>query len=426
MKKIFTLFAVAAMALSASAQDYTISYTDGTVASSADMFDALNNQTWAPVDGLTCGDIKMFLFHSDAKTYSGGNTWNGTDPADFNKKKPVKFSNGAANAIVLPAGVKIGKIEFIGYCNSTGATSWISTLGVAEGNTYKELYTNTGDESVAYMSKDDCTAGNALGKITVDLSKNPASDVIYFKNGGKQPAFFINLYKAADTPAEPELPIAPAHTEGQEFSLTGEFPQGEFGTIKTPLTIDYTAKTLTFNEFLGGNATLTFSYEQRDPNAELTPNETMFYVNPTSGVTEAGELSGATVYDLDGLKNAAVVLKNNDVNTIKLNAPQLVGGTWTCMKYMTGNKFEFTVYLTSKNQQWVNDNWGEESAMGYFRLVANVPASATPTAIEDILGEDENAPVEYYNLQGVRISEPAAGQVVIRRQGSKVAKIIVR
>lgn len=248
MKKVFTLFAVAAMALSASAQDYTITYTDGTPASSDAMFDALNNQTWAPVDGLACGDIKMFLFHSDAKTYSGGNTWNGTDPADFNKKKPVKFSNGAANAIVLPAGVKIGKIEFIGYCNSTGATSWISTLGVAEGNTYKELYTNTGDESVAYMSKDDCTAGNALGKITVDLSKNPASDVIYFKNGGKQPAFFINLYKAADT----------------------------------------------------------------------------------------------------------------------------------------------------------------------------------PTGIDDIVSGDENAPVEYYNLQGVRINEPAAGQVVIRRQGSKVAKIIVR
>lgn len=35
---------------------------------------------------------------------------------------------------------------------------------------------------------------------------------------------------------------------------------------------------------------------------------------------------------------------------------------------------------------------------------------------------DENAPVEYYNLQGVRVSNPSNG-IFIRRQGSKVEKI---
>lgn len=39
---------------------------------------------------------------------------------------------------------------------------------------------------------------------------------------------------------------------------------------------------------------------------------------------------------------------------------------------------------------------------------------------------DENAPVEYYNLQGVRIAEPAAGQIVIRRQGNNVSKVYVK
>lgn len=48
------------------------------------------------------------------------------------------------------------------------------------------------------------------------------------------------------------------------------------------------------------------------------------------------------------------------------------------------------------------------------------------SAIEDVIDNDDNAPVEYYNLQGVRINEPAAGQVVIRRQGSKVSKVVVR
>ena len=37
---------------------------------------------------------------------------------------------------------------------------------------------------------------------------------------------------------------------------------------------------------------------------------------------------------------------------------------------------------------------------------------------------DENAPVEYFNLQGCRIAAPVKGQVVIKRQGTKVSKLI--
>lgn len=45
------------------------------------------------------------------------------------------------------------------------------------------------------------------------------------------------------------------------------------------------------------------------------------------------------------------------------------------------------------------------------------------SGIEDVT-VDNNAPVEYYNMQGVKISEPQAGQIVLRRQGSKVTKIV--
>ena len=46
--------------------------------------------------------------------------------------------------------------------------------------------------------------------------------------------------------------------------------------------------------------------------------------------------------------------------------------------------------------------------------------------ISDITVDNENAPVEYFNLQGMRINEPAAGQIVIRRQGTKTSKILVK
>ena len=37
-----------------------------------------------------------------------------------------------------------------------------------------------------------------------------------------------------------------------------------------------------------------------------------------------------------------------------------------------------------------------------------------------------NAPVEYFNLQGVRVANPEAGQLVIRRQGTTVEKVVLR
>ncbi|MCC8037445.1 MAG: hypothetical protein LIP02_04810 [Bacteroidales bacterium] len=40
--------------------------------------------------------------------------------------------------------------------------------------------------------------------------------------------------------------------------------------------------------------------------------------------------------------------------------------------------------------------------------------------------QDTNAPVEYYNLQGIRVNEPQAGQIVIRRQGNTATKILVK
>ena len=38
---------------------------------------------------------------------------------------------------------------------------------------------------------------------------------------------------------------------------------------------------------------------------------------------------------------------------------------------------------------------------------------------------DANAPVEYFNLQGVRVAEPANG-IFIRRQGNKAVKVLVK
>lgn len=47
------------------------------------------------------------------------------------------------------------------------------------------------------------------------------------------------------------------------------------------------------------------------------------------------------------------------------------------------------------------------------------------TAITGIAGDNATAPVEYYNLQGVRVTNPANG-LYLRRQGDKVEKVYVK
>lgn len=46
--------------------------------------------------------------------------------------------------------------------------------------------------------------------------------------------------------------------------------------------------------------------------------------------------------------------------------------------------------------------------------------------VEAIAVDNSNAPVEYYNLQGIRVSNPEAGQLLIQRQGNKATKVVIR
>lgn len=64
------------------------------------------------------------------------------------------------------------------------------------------------------------------------------------------------------------------------------------------------------------------------------------------------------------------------------------------------------------------DNWLIVSDV-YHVTVGN------PAGVDEIEADNTDAPVEYFNLQGVRVENPSAG-LYIRRQGSSVEKVIVK
>ena len=58
----------------------------------------------------------------------------------------------------------------------------------------------------------------------------------------------------------------------------------------------------------------------------------------------------------------------------------------------------------------------------YLQFYFNGPVTTGISAVE---ANDENAPFEFYNLNGQRVENPANG-LFIRKQGSKVQKVVIR
>lgn len=100
-------------------------------------------------------------------------------------------------------------------------------------------------------------------------------------------------------------------------------------------------------------------------------------------------------------------------------------------KATTTDPVEYKAHVRLYAQLPSSMNISESGAPGYivsdrnFVRTINDPNSYT-TGVDDIADDDENAPVEYFNMQGLRVDNPIPGTVVIRRQGQKVTKVRIQ
>ncbi len=135
-----------------------------------------------------------------------------------------------------------------------------------------------------------------------------------------------------------------------------------------------------------------------------------------------GELHVWTMeYDKDG----KLVKENGEEKPVSIMAKAPADDkTWTNKVADEGVTYEIDVpttdgnYLTIRAKSVLNGLHSEE-------LVKNVDASGNViSGVEGVVADDENAPVEYFNLQGVRVAADQPG-IYIRRQGSKVEKVSI-
>lgn len=132
--------------------------------------------------------------------------------------------------------------------------------------------------------------------------------------------------------------------------------------------------------------------------------------------------------DLDWRINVGGGIWCLSTENLTLNA--IIGRTYA-VKSATSTKVYLQVTVT---EWWIKESDEPETSAswtrmnddnGMFYINFEIPASSgSQTSLEEISSE-QNAPVEYFNLQGIRVDNPENG-LYIRRQGSKIQKVVIR
>lgn len=108
------------------------------------------------------------------------------------------------------------------------------------------------------------------------------------------------------------------------------------------------------------------------------------------------------------------------------------GRSW--MEFTIGANYKDGVapgeaFFAYKNVTWASaDDIMTDGKIDNNKLFTVAGYEAGSSSIDEIIDNEagENAPAEYFNLQGIRVAHPEAGGFYICRQGSKVTKIVVR
>ncbi len=113
-------------------------------------------------------------------------------------------------------------------------------------------------------------------------------------------------------------------------------------------------------------------------------------------------------------------IKNNGIGVIYIDkyGTSPVGGT----------PYDPSYFDNAKDEYSYGDNTSKEKEDEDIITYKPARVGKASSAVENIFTEssaDADAPVEYYNIQGMRVINPAAG-IYIKKQGNKVSKVYIR
>lgn len=189
-------------------------------------------------------------------------------------------------------------------------------------------------------------------------------------------------------------------------------------TIKTYGTTEITATTEETSELLPGKVTYTLEVINPEITAEspLTVAEALAVIaNNPHKVYVKGVVTKVTTEYSAQYKNVTFNIAATADGTEVLEAFRASWADGVTAPADNNPEVGYTVVI-SGNLEVYNDK--KEISSG--KIVSYTKESG----VEDVIANDSNAPVKYYNLQGVEVANPVSG-LYIRVQGDKATKVIL-
>ena len=247
-------------------------------------------------------------------------------------------------------------------------------------------------------------------EITISCETEGAS--IYYTIDGTEPsAENGTLYEAPFTLAEDATVKAIAVAEGMENSSVTEAAFTLLSATVSNVTFDFT-KPSSLNPVqdepaLGQNKEVSVN------NTVFTAGNVSLSFNKGTAGTNCRIWAGTSAYDLRTYKGSSFTISATGADITNI----VFTGGKASKSQMTANVGEFVGSTWTGSAQSV-----VFTATGTTNINTITVTYDTATAIEEI--EAENAPVEYYNLQGVKVANPENG-IFIKKQGSKTTKVVL-
>lgn len=323
-------------------------------------------------------DVNGVTFTSGVITLVNDKGSNNTSPRLYKSKEEseveLRVYNGGSTTISSTNGASITRIEFVtaypaNYDNSTAST----------GSFADAVW--TGDATSVTFS----WAKDSQGKYSPSMQKV----IVTYGEGGDQPG------------PGPDQPIEETATYNFQDPTTLSDP---FEAPASGEGVELDGRT-----FTAGKTSITLSRGTNDKNAPRVftsaknVTDLRFYGDNTA--TIAG--TGVTLKRIEFVCQYASNFENSTAST-----GTLTNNVWT------GEAASVDFHFLKSNPNSSGTTFNPSCTAIKVTYV-------TSGGIEEVVTID-TTPVEYYNLQGVRLAEPAPGQIVIRRQGNKVEKILVK
>lgn len=387
----------------------------------------------------------------------------------------IRVYQGATLTITAPSGDSMTKVTMT---DVHSAATEIGHVTFSDGWTaFGSLTSSTKAEEFGATSNGESTMTMNAGKqvrISQIVIEYNASGVV--KNDAElafpETAYTVNLGKTFDAPALTKVTTAPAtYTSSVEAVATVDATSGAVTIVGAGTTV-ITAKCAETDDYYSGLASYTltvidprviyesvkgtgFTFENPDGLAVWKQDSQYLkasaYISSATNAAEAYAVS--PVIDLTEKVNVELVFTNY-VNNFKLNgsnipvadfegagyctvvARQADATEWTPVaEITTPTSFSWTPYENEAVSLEAYKGTKMQFAFKYMSTadvagtweVNNIIVTADKTAgVEGVAIEtvDENAPVEYYNIQGVRVANPTKG-LYIQVKAGKATKVIL-